>query len=165
MHICWCMVVSSSYVASVSSSSQARRSWSHTRSAIVNAIACKKKRRWLKSKLVMWKSIMFWNWPWKNLLSLTEWWFALLSSPHSTIFGWNKARNVKKLSIKVSLKYKCVFSHLHKCLNSNHMLHLQVFIHYYKMWVQFVSPCSLDQWIHYFFIGPYSLQIVNSLQI
>jgi hypothetical protein len=26
------------------------------------------------------------------------------------------------------LKYKCVFSHLHKCLNNNHMLHLQVFI-------------------------------------
>jgi hypothetical protein len=25
--------------------------------------------------------------------------------------------------------------------------------HYYKIWVQFISPCSLDHWIHYFFRG------------
>jgi hypothetical protein len=37
--------------------------------------------------------------------------------------------------------------------------------HYYKMWVQFTSPRSLDQWIHYFFIGPRSLQPVNSFKI
>ncbi len=37
--------------------------------------------------------------------------------------------------------------------------------HYYKMWVQFTSPHSLDHWIHYFFIGPHSLQLVNSLKI
>jgi len=24
------------------------------------------------------------------------------------------------------------------------------YIHYYKMWMQFISPCSLDQWIQYF---------------
>jgi hypothetical protein len=35
--------------------------------------------------------------------------------------------------------------------------------HYYKMWVQFISPYSLDQWIHYFFISPCSLQPMNSL--
>jgi len=33
------------------------------------------------------------------------------------------------------------------------------------MWVQFTSPYSLDQWIHYFFTGPGSLQPVNSLKI
>ncbi len=37
--------------------------------------------------------------------------------------------------------------------------------HYYKMWVQFISPCSLDQWIHCFFISLHSLQPVNSLKI
>jgi hypothetical protein len=37
--------------------------------------------------------------------------------------------------------------------------------HYYKMWVQFISPCSLDQWIHCFFINPRSLQPMNSLKI
>jgi hypothetical protein len=37
--------------------------------------------------------------------------------------------------------------------------------HYYKMGVKFISPHSLDQWIHYFFIGPRSLQLVNSLKI
>ncbi len=36
--------------------------------------------------------------------------------------------------------------------------------HYYKMWVQFISPCSLDQWIHYFFTSPHSLQPMNSLK-
>jgi hypothetical protein len=39
------------------------------------------------------------------------------------------------------------------------------FSHYYKMWVQFISFCSLDQWIHYFFISPHSLQLMNSLKI
>ncbi len=34
-----------------------------------------------------------------------------------------------------------------------------------QMWVQFTNPCSLDQWIHYFFIGPHSFQLVNSLKI
>jgi hypothetical protein len=33
------------------------------------------------------------------------------------------------------------------------------------MCVQFTSPCSLDQWIHCFFISPRSLQLVNSLKI
>jgi hypothetical protein len=37
--------------------------------------------------------------------------------------------------------------------------------HYYKMWVQFTSPCSLDQWIHCFFTNPRSLQPMNSLKI
>jgi hypothetical protein len=37
--------------------------------------------------------------------------------------------------------------------------------HYYKMWVQFTSPHSLDQWIHCFFSSPHSLQPVNSLKI
>jgi len=37
--------------------------------------------------------------------------------------------------------------------------------HYYKMWVQFISPHSLDQWIHYFPISPYLLRPVNSLKI
>jgi hypothetical protein len=36
---------------------------------------------------------------------------------------------------------------------------------HYKMCVQFISPHSLDQWIHYFFIGPRSLQPMNSLKI
>lgn len=38
-------------------------------------------------------------------------------------------------------------------------------IHYYKMWGQFTSPFSLDQWIHYFFTNPSSLQPVISLKI
>ncbi len=38
-------------------------------------------------------------------------------------------------------------------------------IHHYKMWVQFISPRSLNQWIHCFFIGPCSLQPMNSLKI
>jgi hypothetical protein len=38
-------------------------------------------------------------------------------------------------------------------------------LHYYEMWVQFISPCSLDYWIHYFFIGPRSLQLAKSLKI
>ncbi len=38
-------------------------------------------------------------------------------------------------------------------------------MHYYKMWVQFISLRSLDQWIHWFFVGPCSLQLVNSLKI
>ncbi len=38
-------------------------------------------------------------------------------------------------------------------------------IHYNKMWVHFISPHSLDQWIHCFFTGPYSLQPMNSLKI
>jgi len=40
-----------------------------------------------------------------------------------------------------------------------------MYMHYYKMWVQFTSPRSLDQWIHCFFIGPCSLQPVNSFKI
>jgi hypothetical protein len=35
----------------------------------------------------------------------------------------------------------------------------------YKMWVQFISLHSLYQWIHYFFTGPRSLQLVNSFKI
>ncbi len=31
------------------------------------------------------------------------------------------------------------------------------------MWVQFISPHSLDEWIHCFSIGPCSLQLMNSL--
>jgi hypothetical protein len=42
---------------------------------------------------------------------------------------------------------------------------IQLIMHYYKMWVQFTSPCSLDQWIHCFFIGLRSLQPVNSFKI
>jgi len=38
-------------------------------------------------------------------------------------------------------------------------------LHYYKMWAQFTSPCSLDQWIHCFPTSPRSLQLVNSLKI
>ncbi len=38
-------------------------------------------------------------------------------------------------------------------------------IHYYKMWVQFTSPRSLDQRIHCFFTGPRSLQPMNSFKI
>jgi hypothetical protein len=37
--------------------------------------------------------------------------------------------------------------------------------HYYKMRVQFTNPRSIDQWIHYFFTGPHSLQPMNSLKI
>jgi hypothetical protein len=33
------------------------------------------------------------------------------------------------------------------------------------MWVQFTSPCSLDWWIHCFFINPHSLQPINSFKI
>jgi hypothetical protein len=33
------------------------------------------------------------------------------------------------------------------------------------MWVRFISLYSLDQWIHYFFTSPLSLQLVNSLKI
>jgi hypothetical protein len=45
-------------------------------------------------------------------------------------------------------------------MNTNFIKHetIQIIMHYYKMWVQFTSPCSLNQWIHYFFIGPRSLQ-------
>jgi hypothetical protein len=39
------------------------------------------------------------------------------------------------------------------------------FNHYYKMWVQFISPRSLNQWIHYFFTSPHPLQLVNSFKI
>jgi hypothetical protein len=42
---------------------------------------------------------------------------------------------------------------------------LWIFIHYYKMWVQFISPHSLDQWIHCLFTHPRSLQPLNSLII
>jgi hypothetical protein len=44
-------------------------------------------------------------------------------------------------------------------------LMVQLSKHYYKMWVQFISPHSLDQWIHYFPTKSCSLQIVNSLKI
>ncbi len=37
--------------------------------------------------------------------------------------------------------------------------------HHYKIWVQFTSPHSLDRWIHCLFIGPCSLQPMNSLKI
>jgi hypothetical protein len=37
--------------------------------------------------------------------------------------------------------------------------------HYYKMWVQFTGPRSLDLWIHCFFTSPCSLQPVKSLKI
>jgi len=37
--------------------------------------------------------------------------------------------------------------------------------HYYKMWVQFINICSLDQWTHYFFTSPHSIQPINSLKI
>jgi hypothetical protein len=37
--------------------------------------------------------------------------------------------------------------------------------HYYKMWVKFISPYSLDQWIHCSFTSLNSLQPVNSLKI
>jgi hypothetical protein len=43
--------------------------------------------------------------------------------------------------------------------------HVKHLMHSYKMWVQFISPCSLDQQIHYFFTGPHSLQPMNSLKI
>ncbi len=42
--------------------------------------------------------------------------------------------------------------------------------HYYKMWVQFTSLCSLDQWIHWFFYWScwlwqwiHSILYINSL--
>lgn len=35
----------------------------------------------------------------------------------------------------------------------------------YKTWVKFTGPCSLDQWIHYFFIRSHSLYLVNSFLI
>jgi hypothetical protein len=34
-------------------------------------------------------------------------------------------------------------------------------IHYYKMWVEFMNPRSIDQWIHCFFTGHHSLEPVN----
>ncbi len=37
--------------------------------------------------------------------------------------------------------------------------------HYYKMRAQFISPRSLDQWIHCFFTGPCSLRSLNSFKI
>jgi hypothetical protein len=37
--------------------------------------------------------------------------------------------------------------------------------HYYKMWVQFIGPRSLDQWIHYFPTKFCSLWPMNSLNI
>ncbi len=43
--------------------------------------------------------------------------------------------------------------------------HFYYLSHYYKMWAQFTIPHSLNQWIHYFFIGPYSLQPMNSFKI
>lgn len=127
MHIYWCMVVSSSHVASLLTVT-GKTFIKPLKVCHRQCCRMQKEKKMIETELVMWKSIMFWNWPWKNLLSLTERWLALLGSPHSTIPGWNKARNLEKLSITVSLKYKCVFSHLHKCLNNNHMLHLQVFI-------------------------------------
>jgi hypothetical protein len=45
------------------------------------------------------------------------------------------------------------------------LLHFWYCWHYYKMWMQFSSPRSLDQWIHCFFTGPCSLQPMNSLKI
>jgi hypothetical protein len=45
------------------------------------------------------------------------------------------------------------------------LLVLSTLRHYYKMWVQFTSPCSLDQWVHCFFIGARSLQPVNSINL
>jgi hypothetical protein len=39
------------------------------------------------------------------------------------------------------------------------------FHHYYKMWVQFANPYSLDQWIHFFFTSPCSPQPMNSFKI
>jgi hypothetical protein len=38
-------------------------------------------------------------------------------------------------------------------------------IYYYKMWVQFTSPCSLGQWIHCFPSRSHSLWPMNSFNI
>jgi hypothetical protein len=36
---------------------------------------------------------------------------------------------------------------------------------YYKMWVQFINPHSLDQWIHYYPTSPHLLRLANALKI
>ncbi len=40
-----------------------------------------------------------------------------------------------------------------------------MFYNYYKMFVQFTSPCSLDQLIHYFPTNSYLLKAMNSFKI
>jgi hypothetical protein len=44
-------------------------------------------------------------------------------------------------------------------------LHPVTNAHYYKMWVQFTSPHSIEEWICYFFTNPHSLQLMNWLKI
>jgi hypothetical protein len=39
-----------------------------------------------------------------------------------------------------------------------------IFYHYYKMWIQFISPHSMDWWIHYL-TNPHAMGLVNSLKI
>jgi hypothetical protein len=53
---------------------------------------------------------------------------------------------------------------IHKKVN-NRCVTLWLCHHYYKMWVQFTDPCSLDQWIHYFFTGLCSLQTFSLISI
>ncbi len=49
--------------------------------------------------------------------------------------------------------------------HANNLKNLNFEMHYYKMWVQFIGPHSLDQLIHCFFTIPHSLQLMNSLKI
>jgi hypothetical protein len=56
--------------------------------------------------------------------------------------------------------------------NNNYKLLLLLFWNF-EVWLPTTTKCGcnslvprlLDHWIHYFFIGPYSLQLVNSLKI
>jgi len=43
-------------------------------------------------------------------------------------------------------------------------LHPVTNAHYYKMWVQFTSPHSIEEWICYFLSSPHSLQLMNWLK-
>jgi len=54
---------------------------------------------------------------------------------------------------------------IHNLTYSPNVLYIFFGNQYYKMWVHFTSPSSLDQWIHYFPSRSHSLQPINSLKM
>jgi hypothetical protein len=92
---------------------------------------------------------------------------------HMDPFLWNILKmGITKQKHRKSYVWICkdkevnyVVEILLKCLCNKEFYKWHRTFDYYKMWVQFTSPHSLDQWIHYFSISPCLLKLVNSLKI
>jgi hypothetical protein len=77
---------------------------------------------------------------------------------------WNK-KSLKIVDLSIKWATNTWFCGSWNKCSSPIWNHSSMYVHYYKMWVQFTSLRSLGQWIHYFPTMSCSLWPVNSLNI